>query len=150
MYPEISPERSWTERCWNWTLLGPIQFPTLGCPPCVVAPDPTGQAWGAHAFYCTQAGRNLKKKYSFPAFNVFIVFTSQKAKSQKSRITKSHNKPTKQDHPDRLVCFDPNTHLQITHARWPGRGRPLLTWAASIVPCFRDFSDHGGFSSPSA
>merc|ERR1712100_1006167 len=101
-------------------------------------------------------GGTSKKKYSFPAFNVFIVFTSQKAKSQKSRITKSHNKPTKQDHPDRLVLFflpEYPWHLQITHARWPRRGRPLrawyharplLTWAASIVPCFRDFSDHGG------
>lgn len=149
MYPEISPERSWTELCWNWTLLGPIQFPTLGCPPCVVAPDPTGQAWGAHAFYCTQAGRNLKKN-TVSQHWMFSSFSLHKKQKAQKAGKKSHNKPTKQDHPDRLVFFKPNTHLRTTHARWPRRGRPLLTWAASIVPCFRDFSDHGGFSSPSA
>ena len=45
------------------------------------------------------------------------------------------------DHPDRLVCFEPNTDLQ---PRMPAgtrrrRGRPRLTWVASILPCFRDF-----------
>ena len=45
------------------------------------------------------------------------------------------------DHPDRLVCFEPNTDLQ---PRMPAgtrrrRGRPRLTWVASILLCFRDY-----------
>ena len=45
-----------------------------------------------------------------------------------------------QEHPDRLVCFQPHTDLQPrappgTHRR---RGRPRLTWAASILPFIRE------------
>ena len=46
-----------------------------------------------------------------------------------------------QDHPDRLVCFEPNIDLQLRMPAGTGcrRGRPRLTFAASISPCFRGF-----------
>lgn len=69
-----------------------------------------------------------------------------------------------QAHPDRLVCFEPNIDSQLRMPAGTGcrRGRPRLTCAASISPCFRGFlpelkmpqskpqTDLVGFSSPSA